>query len=141
MRARAAATGQQRAAVQDGEQRRTAIRAQGCSIHRGDYTRTTRSSRRTQCGGRRGGGDDAGRRTAAGRGEASPATLPRRWGAQRREQAAPTGPLPCGGTSGELDGGGGTADWATYGGGGTADGAAYGGGGARVRRRPGASSG
>jgi hypothetical protein len=45
-----------------GERRRTAVRALGCSIHHGDYTRQTRSPRRTQRGGHRGGSDGTGRR-------------------------------------------------------------------------------
>jgi hypothetical protein len=74
-------------------------------------------------------GADVGRLKAAGRGGASPATLPRRCEAPRRKQAAPTGPLPCGGTPCELHGDGGAADEV-----------AHGGGAARVRRRRGASS-
>jgi hypothetical protein len=94
-----------RAAARGGEQRREAYVGLGCPIYRANHTGTTASSWQTPRGGRRGGGDCAGRRAAAGRGGATPATLPWQRGARQREQAAPTGPLTRGGTTGELDGG------------------------------------
>jgi hypothetical protein len=67
-------------------------------------------------GGRRGGGDGAGRWTAAGRGGASPVTSPWRCGARRRKRVTPKRTLPRSDVPGDLHGGGETADGVAHGG-------------------------
>jgi hypothetical protein len=107
--ARAVAGTRRRVAACGGARRRAAAR-RWCRArvphlsrrsHRNDGELTVNSTGRTSGRQRRYRTADGGRARGT-----SPATLPWRRGARQREQTAPTGSLPHGGTTGELDGGG-----------------------------------